>query len=191
MYLLSKDEVYDYDLNMLDDLFHTLDKQWSDVMDASIECPDPDQFGLWDRIEYLAGIGLVACQRYLVCTYPQSRLTRTDAFSLPPTYSNGPTIVNLLNAGANYWKHVEERHWSAEPSLHKRTVDVITSAGLAVDADYLCSDMLDMITGKASKPFAAVSCMLVDWRTRLIASANNKLHVTAQPLVPRSGQNMS
>lgn len=176
MYLRDKQNVSDADHDLLVDLLHSLDQEWASVCEAARKCPDPDQFGFWDRTEYLAGLGLVACQRYMGCTYPQSGASRIVALSAPPVLACGQSMAALVNAGANFWKHAEERHWSSPRPLRKDTLQAMTRAGLSVDADYVCMDVLHAITGDAPAPFASLANSLIEWRTYLIEHAKKQIH---------------
>ena len=72
-----------------------------------------------DEIEYYAGFGFIAIQRYLNSTYPQITRDKTKALDVCP---DGLMVV--LNAGANFAKHSEE--YSPRQELDKRerkTVD--------------------------------------------------------------------
>lgn len=171
MYMLSDNNaVIDFDYSLLSNLLLTIEKEWVSIFESVKVSAEPIVDYLLDNAEYLAGISLVACQRYIVCTYPQSRISRSDAIDIPPKSSSGMAVARLINAGANYWKHAEERHWSEPTTLHEETKKIITAAGLDIETDYMCMDILDAITSASPNPFPKLSNALLEWRTNLIES---------------------
>ncbi len=144
MYLKFDDGFNDYDLDFVRDLFSLLD-EWLDRLQERIdECFDPDQWGLFDEAEYIAGMGFVACQRYLASTYGSNDLRKDVALELGPHHSGGESYASILHAAANYWKHVDE--WDASAKItrdvaqlndrQQRTIRIIES--VTSWSDYTC-----------------------------------------------------
>jgi hypothetical protein len=170
MILLSnKKALVDFDYELLSELMITLDQQWDAVLDDARKADELLTDLYMDRAEYLAGLGLVACQRYIGCTYPQFKLERKKAMGFPPLLPSGQAIAGLLDAGANYWKHAEERHYTQpHRKLHDNTLEAITKAGLSPEDDYVCRDIMELVAGEAPRPFSRVAKALIEWRTKLI-----------------------
>jgi hypothetical protein len=86
MYLKFGDEFHDYDQEFLRNLLALLDTQL-DERQVSIDlCVDPDQMGLLDGVEYIAGMGFVACQRYIASTYGHLSLSSSTVLDLSLVY---------------------------------------------------------------------------------------------------------
>lgn len=170
MLLLSKKKVLaDFDYELLSELLITLDQQWDVVLNKATVADEWLVDSYLDRAEYLAGLGLVACQRYIGCSYPQFKVTRKKATGFPPLLPSGQAIAGLLDAGANYWKHSEERHYTQpHRKLHDNTLEAIAKAGLSSEDDYVCRDIMELVAGEAPSPFSRIAKVLIEWRTILI-----------------------
>jgi len=186
MYLKLDDGVFDDDLNFLRDLFTLLDARLADLQKRIHECPDPDGMGLCDKGEYLAGMGFVACQRYLASTYGPLGLKKDVALASGPHHEGGETLVSIINAVANYWKHVDE--WETitltanEPGelnqiivhnpdrltpIQRKTIQVIES--VTKWSDYTCANVLYELTAPVLH-FAALIPLLEAWRDQMDAA---------------------
>jgi hypothetical protein len=111
---------------MLDEALATLDSLLSEIEGADA-CEDPDQFGYFDRLEWVAGLGFTACQTYITETRSWFGTERAS-LSWGPRYGRGDhTIAQVVNAAANYWKHQAEWDWSTEDTRRQRTVDVLSA----------------------------------------------------------------
>jgi len=158
--------IADFDMKPLCGQLERLDQEWASLHAAMENCPDPDQFGYYDRAEYLAGFAFVACQRYITATYPYAHMKKKDALSLPPTHPTGATFVALIDAAANYWKHFPE--WKTRPEAkHVSTVRTIESCGVAVEG-YVCCNILFLLVGVKPSPFSRLLKNLVDWRSSIV-----------------------
>ena len=166
-YLRLDDRIYDPDYELLEDILRTLDHGWDVTAEASAKCSGPNEAEFIDRLEYIAGIGLTACQRYIASTYPYSGKNRKAAFLLPPMHSPGTSYVSLINAGANYWKHADE--WELEPeSRRKTTLSTLKTALKEEEMGFLCSNLLCTLVGNDPLPFSRIQKLLIEWRTELL-----------------------
>ena len=132
----------------------------------------PEQNIYWDRLSYLAGLGFVMCQQYINVTYTTDVFKRSKALELPPTHSSGYSIAQLINTGANYWKHYQEDTNYPYGDLHKSTIQTIEKLGLSIESPYICEGILDRIVDTDKEPFRVLINVLVEWRNNLITSAN-------------------
>jgi hypothetical protein len=111
MFLTFRDgRVLDYDMQFLEELLQLLDGPLERLLASVSEFVDPDSWGAFDSAEYTIGLGLVACQSYLVATYSDLEIEKVIALKSGPVHSSGQTIVELINHAANFWKHHDE--WS-------------------------------------------------------------------------------
>lgn len=98
----------DGNLSLLRRHLHLLDLELVPLCIAIKGSGDPDGAGLCDSAEYFIGNGFVAAQRYLTATRSGIGVGAADAFSCAPMVSADLSIAGAINAGANYWKHMEE-----------------------------------------------------------------------------------
>lgn len=173
MYVILQDgTIFDYDLDFLSPLLATFDAQLAKVRMDTAQNGDKDQFELLDRLDYLAGVGFTACQQYISATHISAGMGREDAFALGPRYRDR-TIIELVNAGANYWKHHEE--WPFEPEKRRRsTTSSLRGAGVDTDGAYVCSDLIDAMVGVVPEPFECLKQHLIQWRRDLIAATKDR-----------------
>lgn len=169
MYIVLPDgEIDDQDMEQLRMLLDVIDHQFNlNSLDRKRTFP-PDQNIYWDRLSYITGLGFVMCQQYINITYPTSRLEKNIALELPPKHSSGYSIVQLINAGANYWKHYQEDVSYPFGSLHNMTIQTIEKLGLDIEYPYICESILDRIVGTDEHPFRALIYFLTEWRSNLI-----------------------
>ncbi len=102
-FTFSNGQIDDQDMEQLQELLDVVDHQFTLNILKRKKAHPPEQNIYWDRVSYLAGLGFVMCQQYMNITYPTDKLGRNEAFCLPPKHSSGYSIVQLINAGANYW----------------------------------------------------------------------------------------
>lgn len=173
MYIQFDNCIHDPDFELLQDLFDVLDSRL-ELVDADIKSSfDPDAIGQFDEAEYLCGMGFIACQRYLAATYGSSGIAKSDALALGPIHSGGQPIARILNAAANYWKHVDE--WdtlSAISHNHQalqsnqvatiRTIETVTKWG-----DYTCASLLGCLTAPNETRLKHLLPLLEAWRNQL------------------------
>ena len=108
MYLKLDDGYADGDLQLLAQHLEHLDDALAGLNDRISASPDPDAEGLLDTGEYFIGAGFAAVQRYLSATYPYLEIAKSEALTVPPDAGGGVSVVQAINAGANYWKHLDE-----------------------------------------------------------------------------------
>lgn len=176
MYIQFPDgEIDDQDMEMLQELLDVLDHQFSLNSVKRKETYPPEQNLYWDRLSYIAGLGFVMSQQYINLTYPTDKVERNEALRLPPKHSSGYSIVQLINAGANYWKHYQENVNYPYGSLRNETIEPIEKLGLSIEAGPILEVMLDMIVETETNPFKKLLGLLKEWRDNLIKHANNRL----------------
>ncbi len=115
--------ILDLDLTLLEEIVTILDANLERLERETHRSEDPDANGLFDRLEYVSGLGFAACQNYIAACAGRSALRKADALQLGPKHRSGEPMVALVNAAANYWKHSPD--WDA-----KRTAPVPRTVGL-------------------------------------------------------------
>jgi hypothetical protein len=131
---------------------------------------DPDADGIYDRAEYLAGLGVVACQAYITESIAMSGRDREEALKLGPCHDCGHSIATLVNAIANFWKHAPE--WTNPLSQRaKSTAELISSLGVDVDSSYVVVNSLAEVLRRREPRLKYVIPFLSQWRAALHSDA--------------------
>ena len=165
------DGFLDFNFKFLVGLCELLDERLTWIQTQCDGAVDPDAMGLIDDFEYYSGLGFVACQRYLTATCQWCRVEKRVALAIGPHHDSGQAIVTLLNAAANYWKHVDDWNPAAVArrdveQLHprqQRTIHVIQT--VTPWSDYTCANLLGELT--AQSRFVEVMPVLEVWRERV------------------------
>jgi hypothetical protein len=91
------------EMDLLEEVVTVIDRA-IDRLEREIDAsPDPDGFGLLDSADHFVGLGFAACQ-----TLVTSIIGRGDtsaALAIGPEHPCGHTIVAIVWAAANSWKH--------------------------------------------------------------------------------------
>jgi hypothetical protein len=168
MFLLIESDVADFDLGLLVELLEVVDGQIARIEDEVSRSPDPDGLGHFDRMEAVIGLGFVTCQQYINATYPQLVPNKSQAIRQPPTLPSGRSVIELINAAANFWKHRDE--WpgpnSKDEERTRAVIDDVTSSA----ADYVMGNVLYELVRPHPLRFVSVVDLLKRWRDLLIAA---------------------
>ncbi|MCX7012615.1 MAG: hypothetical protein NTW86_08640, partial [Candidatus Sumerlaeota bacterium] len=170
MFLLLKDGVLDFDLDLLVELLAVIDHQIERIEDEISRSPDPDGLGHFDRMEGVIGLGFVACQQYIHATYPQLRVkNKSEAIQAAPKHSSGRSVTEVINAAANFWKHHDEWPGIKQKNAEEKTRAVINSL-VPSSADYVMGNVLYELLQPQAPRFASVVHLLTQWRDLLIVA---------------------
>ncbi|WP_042955289.1 hypothetical protein [Pseudomonas sp. G5(2012)] len=173
----------DWDFDFLSGFLEHLDIKLS-LIDAAIKkSRDPDSDGLCDQGEYIIGVGFTAVQRYIGSTYKWLGFDKLNALRVPPEVKDGLCFVEIVNAGANYWKHLDE--WDIR-AVCRRDVDALNGNKNAVRtietiekitpwADYTCSNLLAALLGDEPLKLSLLLPKIAEWRSNLDAQAPQSL----------------
>ena len=121
------------------------------------------------RHENLLGVGLVAAQLYLVSVAAESAVPRRQALSVGPLHSSGVPLAELINHGANFWKHADEWDWDAPRARQARTLAAFAKVGIA-DEDLGLYGLLVQVTGLNRPRLVDLAPILGQWRDALDAA---------------------
>lgn len=173
MYLKLEDGIFDEELTFLADMLSVLDSRL-DVIDRAVELSsDPDSMGLFDQLEFVAGMGFVACQWYMSSTFGPLGVSKRAALQLGPCHAGGETIACVVNATANFWKHQGEwdlgsrafREHSGLTPVQLRTIEVMESV-TPWDV-YTCFNVLAALTLPGEPRLKNLLPQLEAWRDAL------------------------
>ena len=134
---------------------------------------DPESDGLFEAGEYFIGSGFVAIQRYLTSTYCGLGISQSVAFNVPPIVNRNLKFAEAVNAGANYWKHVEE--WigylnkAENVPLKNITLRTLDKLELATPwDDYTCANLLAVLRNGKELELSALLTEIAEWRNNLV-----------------------
>ncbi len=121
---------------------------------------DPDGEGILDSIEETVGHGFFYVQRYMI----QRKRTKPNAYTCGPRVGSF-YFAQVVNAAANYWKHLDEWPADIQPrSREQHTLRILVDAG-ATQPDYRLSQLLYVL-----EPAGSLSALLpwvIEWRNAL------------------------
>jgi hypothetical protein len=160
----------DIDLGFLRDLVQLLDRHLEQLEREAAVLPDPDGSGVFESADYLVGLGLVACQGYLAATYGFLRIEKQEALKRGPMHCSGYTIAELVNHGANFWKHRDE--WTVDPNkaAQERTLAALAALGCE-GHDYPLTSLLAALVLPTHGRLQALLSHLEAWRDALAGAA--------------------
>jgi hypothetical protein len=156
-----------FDLDFLRDAVALVDARLDRLYREARTSPDPDEFGIFDQIEYLVGFGFIACQTYATAVACRRKIDKREALALGPRHRTGRSMVQLVNAAANHWKHSPE--WSLDaPTIQAApTLEAISSLGVDTNGSYPLANTLHEILTPHQARFANLIPFLTQWRDAL------------------------
>ena len=159
--------ILDFDLDFLREATALVDGSLARLDRKANSSSDPEAYGVFDQAEYITGFGFVACQTYATAIVSRRKLEKRQALALGPKHCTGRSMLELVNAAANYWKHSPE--WSLdEPSVQaKRTLEVIATLGVDPSGAYPVANMLYEILTPHPARFVNLLPFLTQWRDAL------------------------
>jgi hypothetical protein len=170
--------VVDYDLQFMEEMLSVVDSKLVKLQAEATESEDPDQFGVFDRAEFVAGMGFAVCQRYITATSGWLKMPKDRALSHGPTLADGTPMARVINAAANYWKHSEEREGPAAATI--AVLKRLPGMARALESnsmdhqlqDYVCAYVLRCLNPSQPLAFAPIVRGLESWRDSLEKPSN-------------------
>jgi hypothetical protein len=161
--------IIDFDLDFLRAAVALVDASLAQLDEDAKSSPDPDTFGILDEVEYITGFGFVACQTYATAVASRSQLrnNKREALALGPKHRTGRSMIQLINAAANYWKHSPEWSLDAPTAQAEQTIEVISSLGVDTKASCPIANLLHEILTPHAARFANLIPFLTQWRDAL------------------------
>lgn len=159
---------WDFDLDFLESAAALLDANLEHLEKKTETSPDPDQFGIFDEIEYISGFGLVACQTYMTSIVSRAKFEKRKALTFGPKYKTGHTIAQIVNSAANYWKHNPEWSFDSPITQAKQTLDVLASLNIETKPGYypVMNTLYEILVPNPTR-FANLIPLLIQWRDSL------------------------
>lgn len=173
--IIKSDDGYaDGDFSLLGRHLRLLDLELTRLNAAIAASQDPETDGLCDSAEYFIGHGFVAIQRYITATRTGLGIRMAEAFDAPPMTKSGLSLATAINAGANYWKHMEE--W-IETINKSDYADLRGSAlktlkqieAITPWAEYACSNLLAVLLEGQAPELSHLLPKIEEWRDNVFA----------------------
>ncbi len=164
MYLRAGDEYADREMQLMSEVLATIDSKLAEVLRLIAVSADPESEGLTDRGEYFIGVGFSVIQQYLTDTLTLTGVSKKRALDIGPRYSEKLTVVAVVNAAANWWKHSAE--WvgqSVKDKVALNTQEIVSEVANA--EDYPLSIVLSELQDKDQISLGALLPNLVLWRS--------------------------
>ncbi len=168
------DEYADIDFELLSRHLQLLDVEIAEINAAIKKSGSPESDGLLDSGEYFIGNGFVAIQRYLTATRAGLGIPQSIALSAPPMIKSNVPLAEALNAGASYWKHMEE--WievinrPEEEDLKGNALRTLEKLEKVTPwADYTCSNLLAILVEGSEFALSPLLSGLAEWRNNLMS----------------------
>ena len=172
-------EYADVDFSLLSRHLKLLDTELSQINVAIASSRDPESDGLCDAGEYFIGHGFTAIQRYLTVTRTGLGVGLPDAFRVPPILQGGLSLAAALNAGANYWKHVEE--WieilnkSDDADLKGSALRTLQQVETVTPgAEYTCANLLAVLLDGQPLELSYLLPAIAEWRHNLFSGLSTQ-----------------
>jgi hypothetical protein len=131
----TKPNALDFEREFLASVLQMLGDRLS-ALHSNVDWDPPEESYLFDPMEHLAGVAVVAVQRYMASVCNWLKVDRLTALLWGPK-RKGIAIASVLNAAANYWKHVEDG-----TPIRKQTREVLEQIGLTLDSSYCVTNAL-------------------------------------------------
>lgn len=129
-----------------------------------------------DASNYWAGVGFVACQKFIVAVIAREGMDRRVALDAGPKFVPGVSVVSVVNAAANAWKHEDEWRENAQRALDNglpppnsrmdQALDVLDRALTDGAWEYGFANTLCKLSGEIA--FFPVVPLLTEWRDGLV-----------------------
>ena len=179
-FMVINSKIVDLDFRFLKDFLALLDSK-IDEIEKRIKlssCPDSD--GLFDEGEYYTGLGFSAIQQYLACAYPQKNINKNTALNFGRKINEKTSVINIINATANYWKHQEE--WGIKNIVEKDLLALEPNARRTIQLiqevtpwdDYTCSNVVASLTQSNSFKLTPLIPIIEEWLNEMAALKSSK-----------------
>jgi hypothetical protein len=173
VYIKVGNEFADDELGNLSDFLALLDAKLEEIQSQINESPCPDSEGIFDKGEYFIGLGFSAIQKYITSIHGQDDVPKSNALNLGKKHSEGTTIISVINAAANYWKHQDE--WGLKNLVSKDTSNLNDAAKKTIAKieevtpwdDYTCSNVIAALTSVGNIKLSPLIPTLIDWRSEI------------------------
>ena len=158
----------DDDLNLYLDIARLIDVRLDRLFEVIVtDYSTADALDYPMTVDHLLGVGLVAAQVYVHGAIAEQHALLPAALVIGPQLPSGASIVQLLNNGANFWKHADASwDWEAPERRQRIILDAFAAEGIDGDQDMLV-ELMAQITGARIPHLADLAPILEEWRDAL------------------------
>ncbi len=158
----------DFQLNFTREAITLVDRHLAELDRTSMSSVDADAEGIWDRANYLAGVGFVVLQSYQSAAMARSDHPREHALSLEPMHTCGRPMAALVDAAANHWKHRSEWSRANPTSRAQSTLDAFDAMEVNPWGEYALANALYALVAPHPHRFSSILPFVERWRENLI-----------------------
>ncbi|MEZ8381426.1 hypothetical protein AB6C48_21600 [Vibrio splendidus] len=163
MFLKSSDDIIDLNFSILSETFELLDAKLAEIAVEIANSFDAESLGVYDRAEHFVGLGFTVMQQYFVDTLLLTNIDKSVAYSLGPKVTDNVSLVSLVNASANWWKH--EAEWFGKNELPKQAESTLKRVlNISESHDYALTNVLVFLVGDKRLAFSPLIPRLMEWR---------------------------
>jgi len=155
----------DFDLQLVQELLHALPERLLPIV-QSLDPEFADMIGDYDSADQLVGVAFATAQVYIGSAARRHRVTKDKALSVGREHSSGATLVQMINHGANFWKHADEWDWQSPDKRRTVIVDMLERVGVSED-DYVLSSLLAKLLEPEAIDLRRLGPLLEQWRQAL------------------------
>ncbi|MBI3200096.1 MAG: hypothetical protein HYZ29_01055 [Myxococcales bacterium] len=154
--------IIDADMVLLTNLTASLDEQIERLLPPADECDA-------DHLEFLVGLGFVACQWYLTERRSWAHVEQGSALKAGPQHRHGVGIASVVNAAANFWKHAAEWRDDGLADRQANTLKPLLDLGLQEPIDLW--SVLDELVRPHPPRFRSLLPFLEQWGQNVVPPA--------------------
>ncbi len=160
----------DFDLKLYLAIARPIDEHLDAFFDVIEEdFSTADMFDYPTTIDHLLGVGLVAAQVYIQGAIAEQAAPMPAAVAIGPRLSSGAAVVQLINHGANFWKHANASwDWEAPERRQALILDALADEGIDGD-QYVLVELVRRITCASRPHLADLAPLLERWHDALDA----------------------
>jgi hypothetical protein len=149
-------DAFDFERNYLADILELTGDHLASIQLQINPLAPEDNAAVFDAGEHIAGVAMVAAQRYMSSVCNWLSFPKKDALSLGPE-RNGAVVAATVDAAANYWKHIED----GERAVYPHTRKALEKAGVEFQSGYCVSNAIHKC---GYKHLSEMLVDLVSWR---------------------------
>lgn len=162
MLFLVNNVIHDDEINRLVKVLNLIDKDIIEVISETNTLPNSNCCHKYEHVEYLIGYGFVAIQRYISETLMFTEITKKNAPKVQLKFIEKHSLIEVINAGANYWKHSPEWVNQCDDFLSKNTRQILDD--ICDETDFPLSELLIMLGGADGLRLSGLIPQLLEWR---------------------------
>jgi hypothetical protein len=160
----------DFHISFLRDAAKLVDSRIREIEGEAKRSDSSLAESIYDTGEYMYGYGLVACQQFISYCIAETSLDSKKALNLGPYHECGASIVSLVNALANRWKH--EAGWGRRSTPQElQTMATLSRFGLKADEPYFTANALAILLRPHRPRIQRVIPFLRQWNHALRSAA--------------------